>query len=95
MLIISSIIITRPFKYIVKNKSNENNFDMNHLKDISNRKRLTLIFKTFKEKMIQKFNLIDIAKINVLAYYYLIKNKENKFFSLIMNKIYDTFIKPF
>ena len=50
--IISFIVITRPFKFIVKNDSNENNFDMNYSKNISNKKRLTLIFKTFKEKMI-------------------------------------------
>ena len=43
--------------------------------------------------MIQKLSLIDIAKINVLTYYYLIKNKENKLFSLILNEIYDTLIK--
>ena len=45
--------------------------------------------------MIKKFNFIDIIKINVLSYYYFIRNKENKFFSLIMNKIYDTFNKFF
>ena len=45
--------------------------------------------------MIQKFNFIDIAEINVLAYYYLIKNKVNKLFSLTINEIYDTFIELF
>ena len=44
---------------------------------------------------IKKLNLIDIVKINVLAYYHLIRNKENKFFSLTMNKIYDIFIESF
>ena len=31
-----SIIITRSFKIIVKNDSNENNFDMNHSKNVFN-----------------------------------------------------------
>ena len=43
--------------------------------------------------MINKFNFIDIIKINVSIYYYLISNKENKLFSLIMNKIYNIFKK--
>ena len=42
--------------------------------------------------MIRKFNFIDIVEIDVLTYYYLIKNKENKFFSLTINEIYNTFI---
>ena len=45
--------------------------------------------------MIQKSNLLNIAEINASIYYYLIRNKENKLFSLIMNKIYDIFIKSF
>ena len=45
--------------------------------------------------MIKKFNLIDIIKIDASIYYYLIRNKENKFFSLIINKIYDIFNKLF
>ena len=68
-----SIIITRSFKFIVKNESNKNNFNMNHFKNISNKKRSILIFKTFKKKMIKKLNLIDIIKINASIYYYLIK----------------------
>ena len=93
--IISFIVITRLFKFIIKNDSNENNFDMNYLKDVSNRKRSTLIFKAFKEMKIQKSDLIDIVEINVSAYYYLFKNKENKLFSLTMNEIYDIFIQSF
>ena len=94
-----SIIITRPFKLIIKNNSNENNFDINYSKDVSNRKgltsrkRSTLIFKTFKKNKIQKFDLIDITEIDAFAYYHLTKNKENKLFSLTMNEIYDTFIQ--
>ena len=91
--IILFIIISRSFKSIVKNKSNEDNFDVNSLKDI--RKRLTSTLKALKEKMIQKFNLLNIVEIDALAYYYLIRNKENKLFSLIINKIYDTFIEFF
>ena len=86
-------IIIRSLKFIVKNKSNENNFDINFSKDI--KKRLTLTFKTFKKRIIQKFNLFDIAEIDVLIYYHLIRNKENKLFSLIINEIYDTLIKSF
>ena len=89
------IIITRSFKFITKNKSNEDSFDMNHFKNISNKKRSILTFKTFKEKMIKKFDFIDIVEINASIYYYLIRNKENKLFSLIMNEIYDIFNKPF
>ena len=90
LLIISFIIITRSFKFIVKNKSNENNFDINHSKNTLNKKRSTLTFRTFKKKMIKKSNLIDIAEINASTYYYLIRNKKNKLFSLTMNKIYNT-----
>ena len=72
------IIIIRSFEFIVKNESNKNNFDINYSKDISNRKKSISVFKSFKEKMIQKFNFIDIAEIDALTYYYLIKNKENK-----------------
>ena len=45
-----SIIVTRSFKFIIKNKSNENNFDINYFKNISNRKRSILTFKVFKKK---------------------------------------------
>ena len=45
----SSIIITRFSKFIVKNNSNENNFDMNYSKNVFNKKRLTSTLKTFKE----------------------------------------------
>ena len=45
--------------------------------------------------MIKKFNLIDIVKINALIHYYLTRNKKIKLFSLIINKIYDTFYKSF
>ena len=39
----SFIIIIRSFKSIIKNKLNENNFDVNYFKDISNRKRSILL----------------------------------------------------
>ena len=87
--------ITKLFKFIVKNELKENNFDMNFLKNILNKKRIILIFKTFKKKIIKKSNFINIAKINVSIYYYLTRNKKNKFFFLIMNEIYDTLYKPF
>ena len=66
---------------------------MNSLKDI--KKRSTSTLKTFKKKIIQKFNLLNIVKINVLIYCYLIRSKENRFFSLIINEIYDTLIESF
>ena len=50
LLIISFIVITRSFKFIVKNELNEDNFDVNSSKNI--RKKSTSIFKTFKKKMI-------------------------------------------
>ena len=89
------VIIIRSFKSIVENDSNENNFDMNYSKDVFNKKRSTLIFRALKEIKIQKFDFIDIVEIDVLTYYYLVKNKENKLFSLIINEIYDTLIQFF
>ena len=74
------VVITRSLKSIIKNESNKNNFDINHFKDILNRKKLILTFKAFKKKMIKKPNFIDIIKINVSIYYHLIRNKKNKFF---------------
>ena len=93
MSITSFIIITRYFKFIIKNKSDEDDFDINSSKDI--RKRLTPTLKALKEKIIQKFNFLNIVEIDALTYYHLIRNKQNKLFSLIMNKIYDTFIDFF
>ena len=97
--ITSFVVITRSLKLIIENDSNENNFDMNHSKDVSNkkestsRKRSISTLRTFKKNKIQKPNLIDIAEIDASAYYYLIRNKENKLFSLTMNEIYDTLIQ--
>ena len=76
----SFIVITRPFKPIVENDSNENNSDINHFKDVFNRKRSTLTLKTLKEIKIQKSDLIDITEINASAYYHLIKNKKKQAF---------------
>ena len=45
--------------------------------------------------MIKKLDFIDIIKINASIYYYLIRNKKNKLFSLIINKIYDIFNELF
>ena len=45
--------------------------------------------------MIKKFDFIDIIKINISIYYYLIRKKKKKKLSLIINKIYDIFNKPF
>ena len=89
-LSIISFIIIISLKFIATNL-NEENFNINSSKDI--KKRSTSTLRAFKKKMIQKPNLLNIAEINALIYYYLIRNKENKLFSLIMNKIYDTLIK--
>ena len=67
---------------------------MNYLKDISNKNKLILIFKIFKKKMIKKFDFIDIIEIDALIYYYLTRNKENKLFFLIINKIYNILYEP-
>ena len=91
-LSITSFIIITSLKPIAEN-SNEENFDINSLKDT--KKRLTSILKTLKKKMIQKFDLLNIVEINISIYYYLARSKENKLFSLIINKIYDTLIKFF
>ena len=91
---VSFVVIIRPFKPIVENDSNENIFDMNHSKDVFNRKRSISTLKTLKEMKIQKPDLIDIAEIDASTYYHLVRNKENKFFSLTINEICDTPIQP-
>ena len=48
--IISFIIIIRSFKFIVKNESNEDDFDVNFSKSI--RKKSTSTSRAFKKKMI-------------------------------------------
>ena len=70
---------------------------INHIdkKKLINKKKLISTFKAFKKNKIQKFNLINIIEIDVFIYYYLIKDKKNKLFSLIINKIYDTLIQSF
>ena len=89
--IISFIVITQPFKFIVKDKSKKDDFDVNSSKDI--KKRSTSILKAFKKRIIQKSDFLNIVEIGASSYYYLIRNKENKLFSLIINEIYDTFIE--
>ena len=89
--IISFIVITS-LKFTAENL-NEKSFDVNFLKDT--KKRSTFTLKTFKKKMIQKLDLLNIIEINISIYYYLTRSKENKLFSLIINKIYDTLIKSF
>ena len=91
-LSITSFIIIISLKPIIEN-SNEKSFDVNPSKDT--RKRSTFILKTFKEKMIQKLDLLNIVEINISIYYHLTRSKENKLFFLIINKIYDTLIKSF
>ena len=91
-LSITSFIIIISLKFIVEN-SDEESSDVNFSKNT--RERSTFTFKAFKKKMIQEFNLLNIVEINISIYYYLARSKENKFFSLIMNKIYDTLIKSF
>ena len=83
------IIIIRSLKFVVKNESNKNNFNINHFKNISNKKRSIITFKIFKKRIIKKLDFIDIIKINASIYYHLIRNKKNKFFFLTMNEIYD------
>ena len=68
--ITSSVIITQSPKLIIKNESNEDDFDVSFSKDI--KKRSTSILKAFKKKIIQKFDFLNIIEIDVLIYYYLI-----------------------
>ena len=88
-------VVTRPFKSIIKNESNENSFNINLLKDILNKKRTISTFKTLKKIIIKKPDFINIAKINASTYYHLIRNKKNKLFSLTINEIYDMSYKFF
>ena len=90
-LSITSFIIIISFKSTVEN-SDEESLNVNFSKDT--RKRSISIFKALKEKMIQEFDLLNIVEIDISIYYYLARSKENKLFSLIMNKIYDIFIEP-
>ena len=94
-LSITSPVITRLLKLIIKDELKKDNFDINLSKDISNKKKTISILKTFKKKMIKKPDFINIAKIDVSIYYYLIRNKKNKLFSLMINEIYDTLYKSF
>ena len=91
-LSIISFVIIISLKLIVEN-SDEESSDVNSPKDT--RKKSTSIFKTFKEKMIQKLDLLNIVEIDISIYYHLTRSKENKFFSLTINEIYDIFIKSF
>ena len=91
-LSIISFIINIFLKSTIKN-SNEKSFDINFSKDI--KKRSTSTLKTFKKKMIQKSNFLNIIETDASTYYYLIRNKKNRFFSLTINEIYDTLIKSF
>ena len=50
--ITSFIVITRFLKFIIENDSNEDNFDINHSKNVSNKRKSTLISKTLKKKKI-------------------------------------------
>ena len=45
--------------------------------------------------MIKEFNFINIIKIDALIYYHLTRNKKNKFFSLIINEIYNILCESF
>ena len=87
---ITLFIIITSSKFIAVNSNEKSS---NSLKDI--RKRSTSTPKAFKKKMIQRFNFLNIIEIGVSTYYYLIRDKKNKLFSLTMNKIYDTFIESF
>ena len=42
--IILFIIITRSLKFIIKNDSNKNNFDINYSKNVSNKKKININF---------------------------------------------------
>ena len=52
LLITFFIIIIRSFKFIIKNKLNEDNFDIKFIKNISNKKKSILILQTLKKKII-------------------------------------------
>ena len=52
------VVIIRPLKFIIKNESNENNFDINHFKNILNKKRSILTFRAFKKKLKNSISLI-------------------------------------
>ena len=67
----------------------KNGFDFNFF---DNKKRFISIFYTLKERKILKFEFLNITEIDIDSYYYLIKNKNNKLFFIIISEIYNNFI---
>ena len=57
------IINIRSFKFIIKNESNKDDFNIKFLKNISNRKKLTLISKSFKKKRFKSLILLTLLKL--------------------------------
>ena len=57
------IINIRSFKFIIKNESNKDDFNIEFLKNISNRKKSTLISKSFKKKRFKSLILLTLLKL--------------------------------
>ena len=78
--------------FIFINKSNNNNFNINrYINDKLYKIRYILISRVLKERKVAEFEFLDIVEIDINLYYYLAKNKENRLFFLIINKIYNNF----
>ena len=101
LLLISLVILKRPFRSIVKNNITRFfEFIINSevtKRDISilankrlslKRYRLISTSRAAKERHLIESKLLDIAKIKVEVFYYLAPFKKNKLFFLIINKIY-------
>ena len=67
----------------------ENDFEFNFF---DNKKRFISIFCILKKRKLSKLEFFNIIEIDINSYYYLIKNKDNKLFFIIINKIYNNLI---
>ena len=86
--------ISQPFNiqsFIISKKTflspfiSEDDFDFN---SFNNWKRFISIFYISKKKLL-KLEFLNIAEIDINPYHYLIKNKNNKLFFVIINEIYN------
>ena len=69
LLTIPFIVITRPFNFIIKNDSNENNFDINHSKMSRTKKDLYQFLRHLKKR---RFKSLISSTLSKLTYQHII-----------------------
>ena len=67
LLIISLVIIIQSFKFIIRNESNEDNFDINYSK-IENKKQLHYCISAIKNRILISLNIISKHNHNQQAF---------------------------